>query len=60
MSAPLIVCAGCYRHVRASERACPFCRAALDAPPPASRTVAVAVSDPQVRGAAWPGSVGAA
>ena len=37
MSAPLIVCAGCYRHVRASERACPFCRAALDAPPPASR-----------------------
>ena len=29
MSAPLIVCAGCYRHVRASERACPFCRSAL-------------------------------
>ncbi|MBI5536297.1 MAG: hypothetical protein HY898_26480 [Deltaproteobacteria bacterium] len=27
MRSPLIVCAGCHRHFRASERACPFCAA---------------------------------
>lgn len=37
MSDPLVVCVVCYRHVRASERACPFCRAALDGPLLASR-----------------------
>ncbi len=37
MSDALVVCAGCYRHVRSSERACPFCSAAIGAPPPASR-----------------------
>jgi hypothetical protein len=37
MNDALVVCADCYRHVRAAERACPFCRAARDAPPPASR-----------------------
>lgn len=37
MSEALVVCAGCYRHVRASERACPFCAAVRDAPPPATR-----------------------
>ncbi|MDO9017148.1 MAG: hypothetical protein Q8S73_12255 [Deltaproteobacteria bacterium] len=37
MTDPLVVCAGCYRHVRSSERACPFCAATLGAPAPASR-----------------------
>lgn len=37
MTDALIVCAGCYRHVRSSERACPFCSAVMGAPPPASR-----------------------
>jgi hypothetical protein len=37
MTDPLLVCAGCYRHVRSSERACPFCAATLGAPAPASR-----------------------
>ncbi|MBZ0119122.1 MAG: hypothetical protein K8H88_19155 [Sandaracinaceae bacterium] len=32
MRAPLIPCSSCARHVRASERRCPFCTAAL-APP---------------------------
>ena len=37
MTEALVVCVGCYRHVRSSERACPFCAATLGAPPPASR-----------------------
>ena len=31
MYRPLAPCPGCARHVRASERRCPFCRAALPA-----------------------------
>lgn len=45
MSIQLLPCPSCSRHVRASERACPFCAAALDtaaasarlAPAPTSR-----------------------
>lgn len=37
MTEALVVCVGCYRHVRSSERACPFCAALLGAPAPASR-----------------------
>jgi len=29
----LTLCGGCERHVRADETACPFCDAALEAPP---------------------------
>jgi len=37
MTEALVVCVGCYRHVRSSERACPFCAATLGAPAAASR-----------------------
>jgi hypothetical protein len=30
MANPLVPCAGCSRHVRATETSCPFCRAELD------------------------------
>lgn len=32
MSQTLVPCARCSRHVRASDHACPFCAAPLDAP----------------------------
>lgn len=37
MSEALVPCAGCLRHHRATERACPFCGALVGAPPTAHR-----------------------
>lgn len=40
---PLIQCPGCARHIRASERQCPFCMVVVRASAPATVAVALAI-----------------
>lgn len=41
MTNTFIVCNGCFRHVRASDASCPFCRSAREATAPSARVVAM-------------------